>query len=485
MTQAGALTVGTAGHIDHGKTALVRALTGVDTSHLPEEKTRGMTIVLGFAPLRLGDGRVLALVDVPGHERLIRMMVSGATGIDLFLLVIAADDGVMAQTLEHIRILEALRVGRGVVAVTKSDLADPAAAVTAAAALLPGAEIVPCSSRTGAGVAEVAQALGRVAAGAPARSADGPAALHIDRAFTINGAGTVVTGTLRSGLIRRGDRLGLLPGDRSVRARSLHVHDQPVDQAVAGQRVALNLAGVDRRAVARGDVLVSAGARMVVTHRIELRLAIDEPLRDRERVQLLHGTRATAARAVQLGEALWQMRTERPLIAADGDLLVVRRISPPATLGGGVIVTAAAGGRRHPAPPAGAVTGRPPAPLAPALDPAALALEERLRAAGHEPPTEVELGDDARHLAVLHATGRAVRIGRAMHAHPDAIASVSAVVERVVRARGSITLAGLRDELGTSRKYAQALLEHLDAARFTRRQDDDSRVLRGSGAARL
>jgi selenocysteine-specific elongation factor len=222
---------------------------------------------------------------------------------------------------------------------------------------------------------------------------------------------------------------------------------------------------------------------MAVTHRIELTLAIDEPLRDRERVQLLHGTRATAARAVRLDEALWQMRTERPLIAADGDLVVVRRISPPATLGGGVIVTAAAGGRRHVASPPGAVPGRAPASPAPALEPAALALEQRLRAAGHEPPTEAELGDQARHLAVLHATGRAVRIGRAMHAHPDAIASVGEVVERVVRARGSITLAGLRDELGTSRKYAQALLEHLDGARFTRRQDDDSRVLRGAGTA--
>jgi selenocysteine-specific elongation factor len=507
MSEPAPLTVGTAGHIDHGKTALVRALTGIDTARLPEEKTRGMTIVLGFAPLRLGDGRVLSLVDVPGHERLIRMMVSGATGIDLFLLVIAADDGVMPQTLEHIRIIEALGVERGVVAVTKSDLAEPAPAAAAAAALLPHAEVVPCSSRTGAGVAEVAHALGRVAAGAPPRSADGAVTLHIDRAFTINGAGTVVTGTLWSGRIRRGDRLALLPAERSVRARGVHVHDRPVDQAAAGQRVALNLAGVERRAVARGDVLVSPGARIAVTHRIELMLAIDEPLRDHERVQVLHGTRATAARAVPLDRALWQMRMEQPLLAADGDRVVVRRISPPATLGGGVIVTAAAVGRRHAGRAAGGVTGGAPAPPIPApptpapstpsptpapptpsratpgLDPGALALEQRLRLAGHEPPTEAELGDEARHLGVLRAAGRAVRIGRTMHAHPEAIASVGDVVEHVVRARGSITLAGLRDELGTSRKYAQALLEHLDAARFTRRRQDDSRVLRGPGTA--
>ncbi len=483
MNEPAPLTVGTAGHIDHGKTALVQALTGIDTDRLPEEKTRGMTLVLGFAPLRLSDGRVLSLVDVPGHERLVRMMVSGATGIDLFLLVIAADDGVMPQTLEHIRILKALGVRRGVVAVTKSDLADPAAAARAAAELLPGAEIVACSARTGVGVVKVAEALARVGSDAEARSAQEPATLHIDRVFTIKGAGTVVTGTLWSGLIRRGEHLTLLPGGRPVRARGVQVHDRTVEQAAAGQRVALNLAGIERQAVARGDVLVSAGARICVTHRIEVKLAIEEPLGDRERVQIHHGTRATAARAVRLDETLWQMRMEQPLIAADGDHLVVRRTSPPATLGGGVIVTAAAGGRRRPAQPSGSVIGPAPDPPVTALSPAALSVEERLRAAGHEPPTEAELGDQARHLDVLHANGRAVRIGRSMHAHPEAIASVGELVKRVVRAEGSITLARLRDELGTSRKYAQAFLEHLDAARVTRRRDDDSRVLRGSGTA--
>ncbi|HYZ82374.1 MAG TPA: GTP-binding protein, partial [Solirubrobacteraceae bacterium] len=157
------LTVGTAGHIDHGKTALVRALTGVDTDRLPEERFRGISIALGYAPLRLPSGRELSLIDVPGHERLIRVMVSGATGIDLFLLVVAADDAVMPQTLEHLRVLEALGVRRGVVAVTKADLADPARAAAAASELLPDAEVIVCSARTGAGVAEVAQALERAA----------------------------------------------------------------------------------------------------------------------------------------------------------------------------------------------------------------------------------------------------------------------------------------------------------------------------------
>ncbi len=481
------LTVGTAGHIDHGKTALVQALTGIDTDRLPEEKTRGITIVLGYAPLRLPTGRLLSLVDVPGHERLIRVMVSGATGIDLFLLVIAADDGVMPQTLEHVRVLEALGVDRGVVAITKSDLADPDPAARAAAELLPGVEVVPCSVRTGEGVAEVAAALERVAAGLVSRAEAprGPV-LHIDRVFTIKGAGTVVTGTLWSGEIRRGDRLHLLPGDRGVRVRGLQVHDRPADRALAGQRVAVNLAGVERRRVSRGDVLAADGAGVTLTYRVDAELHLHEPLIDRERVQVHHGTRDTPARAVQRDDGRWQLRTERPLVAADGDHLVVRRISPPDTIGGGVIVAAAGGGRPGVDADAPAVPGvsgngdAPRAEAAPPLDPEALALEERLRAAGHEPLSEAELGDVARHLAALRERGRAVRVGRSMYAHPAAIARVQDVVERIATEEGSITLARLRDELGTSRKFAQALLEHLDAARVTRRLEDDSRVLRRS-----
>ena len=473
------LTIGTAGHVDHGKTALVRALTGVDTDRLPEEKARGMTLALGFAPLALPSGRVLSLVDVPGHERLLRVMVAGATGIDLFLLVIAANDGMMPQTLEHLRVLEALELRRGVVAITKSDLADPRSALAAAAGALPAAEIVPCSSRTGAGLAEVAAALERIAAQSPSRPADPrPAVLHIDRVFTIRGAGTVVTGTLWSGVIRRGERLAVLPGSRRARVRGVQVHDQAVDHAAAGQRVAVNLAGPERQVVERGDVLAGPSAEVHVTYRLEVELALHEHLGDRERVQVHHGTRDTAARAIRLREGLWQLRTERPLIAAAGDRVVVRRISPPNTLGGGVIVEAAAGGRRRTEAKAQPVPV--PAVEPPELQASALALEQRLRAARHEPPSEAELGDEARHLGALHAAGRAVRIGRAMHAHPDAIADVRAIVERIARAEGMITLARLRDELGTSRKYAQALLDHLDATRVTRRLANDSRVLRGS-----
>jgi selenocysteine-specific elongation factor len=479
------LTVGTAGHVDHGKTALVRALTGMDTDRLAEEKTRGISIALGYAPLQLPDGRRLSLVDVPGHERLIRVMVSGATGIDLFLLVIAADDGVMPQTREHLRVLRALGIGHGVVAITKSDLADPAPAAAAASELLPGVAVTACSARTGEGIAELVRAVQRAAEQTPSRAAkEGGAVLHVDRVFTIAGAGTVVTGTLWSGRVARGDRLTLLPQERDVRVRGVQVHDCGVAVATAGQRVALNLTGVDRRAVARGDVLVGSPAPVHVTYRLAARLALEEPLADRERVQVHHGTRETPARAVGLADGSWQMRMERPLIAAEGDRIVIRRINPPGTLGGGVVVTAAAGGRTTAAGGGrtSAAVGPRPATAASAppleLGPAARALEERLRAAGAEPPTESELGDQARHLSALRQAGKAVRVGRAMYAHPQAIEQVRAVTERIITTEGAITLSRLRDELGTSRKFAQAFLEHLDAARVTLRRPDDTRVLR-------
>jgi selenocysteine-specific elongation factor len=485
-------TLGTAGHIDHGKTALVAALTGVDTDRLPAEKARGISIDLGYAPLVLPSGRRLSVVDVPGHERFVRTMVAGATGIDLYLMVVAADDGVMPQTVEHATVLTALGVEAGVVAVTKVDVADPARAAVEAAELLPGAEVVACSARTGAGVNEVRAALDRVAAGLPGRDdADGGPVLHVDRAFTIRGAGTVVTGTLWSGTVAVGDRLVLLPADRPVRVRSVQVHDEPVERAAAGQRVALNLAGVALREVARGDVVAAPGA--VAPARL---LDCDLRLRDARhgmRAHVHHGTREAPARLADLGDGLWQARLERPLLARAGDRVVVRAIAPPDTLGGGVVLDA--GPRRHgrrpevlerlqrlrrgepeTTPAAAPEPAVAPEPELEPLAPSALALEERLRAAGHEPPSESEL--DPADLRALRDAGRAVRVGRAMYAHPDAIAQVRARVEHIIAAEGSITLARLRDELATSRRFAQGLLEHLDAERVTKRLPDDSRVLR-------
>jgi selenocysteine-specific elongation factor len=487
-------TLGTAGHIDHGKTALVAALTGVDTDRLPAEKARGISIELGYAPLELPSGRRLSVVDVPGHERFVRTMVAGATGIDLYLMVVAADDGVMPQTIEHATVLAALGVEAGLVAVTKADVADPTLAMGEAAELMPGAEIVACSARTGAGVEEVRAALDRIAAGLPGHGdGDGDAVLHVDRAFTIRGAGTVVTGTLWSGAVAAGDHLVLLPADRPVRVRSVQVHDEPVERAGAGQRVALNLAGVAVREVARGDVVAAPGA-VAPARLIDCALTLNDASHGM-RAHVHHGTREAPARLADLGDGLWQARLERPLLARAGDRVVVRAIAPPDTLGGGVVLDPAA--RRHgrrpevlerlqrlrrgepepePAPERLAPDPEPPAHAPEPLPASALALEERLRAAGHEPPSESEL--DGADLRALRDAGRAVRVGRAMYAHPDAVALVRARVEEIIAAEGSITLARLRDELATSRRYAQALLEHLDAERVTKRLPDDSRVLR-------
>ncbi len=493
-----ALTLGTAGHIDHGKTALVRALTGVDTDRLPEEHERGMSIELGFAPLVLPGGRRVSVVDVPGHERFVRTMVAGATGIDLYLMVIAADDGVMPQTLEHAEVLAALGIEQGVVAITKADRASPEPAAAEAADLFPDAEVVACSARTGDGVAAVAAALERVAERVSPRGEarrQGAAVLHIDRAFTIHGAGTVVTGTLWSGSLAVGDTPTLLPAQRPVRVRSLQVHDQPAERAYAGQRVAVNLAGTALRDVARGDALADPAAEVVAAEVLDAALDLREELRGR-RVMVHHGTRAVPARLAALGDGLWQVRLEAPLLAAAGDRLVVRSVAPPDTLGGGTVLDPRA--RRHgrrpdvlerlqrlrrgePDPAEAARPAAPPddpPPGAAPLEPAAIELAERLLAAGHEPPSRAELGDAAKQLPGLIGAGVAVRIGRDLYAHRDAIAAVADRVGAIIEADGAVTLARLRDELKTSRKYAEALLEHLDQARFTKRLPDDRRVLR-------
>ena len=496
-----ALTLGTAGHIDHGKTALVRALTGVDTDRLPQEQARGMSIELGFAPLLLPGGRRVSVIDVPGHERFVRMMVAGATGIDFHLMVVAADDGVMPQTREHAGVLAALRIEQGVVAITKGDRASPDRAAAQAAELLPGAEIVACSARTGEGVAAVAAALERVAERVAPRGEArraGAAVLHIDRAFTIRGAGTVVTGTLWSGTLVTGDTLTLLPAQRAVRVRSLQVHEQPAERAHAGQRVAVNLAGIALRDVARGDALATPAAELATTQVIDAALDLRDDFHG-ARVMVHHATRAAPARLAALGGGLWQVRLEAPLIAAAGDRLVVRSVAPPDTLGGGTVLDPRA--RRHgqrpellarlqrlrrgepeltpaasPAAPSGTAAAAPSPE--PALEPAGTELAQRLLAAGHEPLSRAQLEAAVVHLPALLQAGVAVRIGRDLYAHRDAVAVVADRVRIIIMNEEAVTLARLRDELGTSRKYAQALLEHLDQARITRRLPDDRRVLR-------
>ena len=258
------VTVGTAGHIDHGKTWLVRALTGKDTDRLPEERERGISIDLGYAPLELPDGRRLSLIDVPGHERFVRNMVAGATGIDLFLLVIDAAEGARPQTHEHLAILSLLGIERGVVAVTKADAVDAETlelAVEEGRELVPGAEVVAVSAKTGAGLAELSAALARTADFVfQKHNVETPARLYVDRVFSLRGIGTVATGTLWSGSIGAGDVLRAEPGGRDVRVRSVQVHDRPVERAEPGQRVAVALPGVERHELRRGDALLTRGA---------------------------------------------------------------------------------------------------------------------------------------------------------------------------------------------------------------------------------
>ena len=506
------LTVGTAGHIDHGKTALVRALTGRDTDRLPEEHERGISIELGYAPLVLPDGRQLSVVDVPGHERFVRTMVAGASGIDLFLLCVAADDGVMPQTREHMAVLRQLGVSRGVVAITKADLADPGLAAEEAAELTPGAEVVPVSAIAGAGMDELLAALARVAAGLPGRGdGGGPARLHVDRSFTLRGIGTVATGTLWSGSVGAGDAVRILPRGLEARVRGVQVHDRPVERAEAGQRVALNLAGVGWRQLGRGDVICGRDAVLEPTWLVDAAVTLEpgaRPLRRGARLHVHHGTREAPARLAPLdGEELRggetgyaQLRLESQLVPAAGDRLVLRQLAPPDTIGGGVVVDTRP--RKHAASPevverlramergdAPAVAEPEPkrerTPAAPALDDVALRLEAELRADGAAPRTDAELAAAAglepseagERLRALERAGRAVRVGRNLHFAPDALRQLMERVVAICERDGRATIAGVRDELGSSRKYAQAVLEHLDSEKVTRRVGD-AHVLR-------
>jgi selenocysteine-specific elongation factor len=514
------LTLGTAGHIDHGKTALIRALTGKDTDQLPEERARGISIALGYAPLGLPSGRQLSLVDVPGHERFVRTMVAGATGVDMFLLCVAADDGVMPQTREHMAVLRQLGVSDGVVAITKSDTGSPAIAAEEAAALLPGVPVVEVSALRRTGLDELRYALDGVAARLPGRAgADGATRLHVDRSFTLKGIGTVVTGTLWAGSLAAGDSVRLLPRGLEARVRSVQVHDQPVERAAAGQRVALNLAGVSWRDVGRGDVVVTGG-ELRPGYLLDVAAAVEDgarPLRRGERVQVHHGTREAPARVFPLdGEELRggargyaQVRLEAPLVAAPGDRLILRQVAPPDTIGGAVVLDAAP--RKHGPDPAvlerlariergedvevAAEPGRggpdPETESAPEpLDERALALAAMLRADGSKPRADGDLaeaagiapGEAAALFSRLERAGEAVRVGRSLHYHPEPLADLEAQVVRICERDGEATIAGLRDELGTSRKYAQALLEHLDRTKVTLRRGD-AHVLRRRGGS--
>ena len=343
------LTVGTAGHIDHGKTWLVRALTGKDTDRLPEEKERGISIDLGYAPLELPDGRRLSVIDVPGHERFVRNMVAGATGIDLFLLVIDATEGARPQTHEHLAILRLLGIENGVVAVTKADVADPDTlelVLEEARELVPGSAVVPVSAKTGEGLDELRSALASTAEGREHSALLGATRLYVDRVFTLRGIGTVVTGTLWSGSVGEGDELRAEPMGAEVRVRSVQVHDEPVERAEAGQRVALALPGIERTALRRGDALVEPGS-YPVSYRVDVQLEELEPIGDHVRLHVHHGTAEIPARLVRIGDRFAQLRLAEPVVTARGDRVVLRNAT---TVGGGRVL--------DPAPPRGSDSTR-------------------------------------------------------------------------------------------------------------------------------
>ena len=356
------IVIGTAGHIDHGKSALVRALTGVDPDRLKEEQARGITIDLGFAHLEC-DGLNLAFVDVPGHERFVKNMLAGVGGIDLVMLVVAADESVMPQTREHFQICRLLQVPAGVIVLTKADVADADALELSrietrelvAGSFLADAPIVAVSSKTGDGLDVLRRALTSAAAALRERDREGPARLPIDRVFSVKGFGTVVTGTLVSGCMRDEDELSVLPRDLAVKVRGLQVHGRREGAAGAGRRVAANLGGVDVADLARGDTLAAPGA-FEPTRRVDAVVDLlpdARLLRHGARVRFHHGTTELLARvavaavrrgngntaAIAPGDSAYvRIRFEAPAVLTRGDRFIVRAYSPPVTVGGGVVL---------------------------------------------------------------------------------------------------------------------------------------------------
>ena len=355
------IIVGTAGHIDHGKTSLVRALTGVDADRLPEEKRRGITIDLGFAELDLGDARI-GFVDVPGHERFVKNMLAGAHGLDAVALVIAADEGVMPQTREHFDICRLLGVRFGLTVITKTDSVDEEllalvraeAEELVAGSFLENAPIVAVSARTGSGLETLKESLRKVATAVPERSSETVARLPIDRAFTMRGFGPVVTGTLVAGEITEGDEMELLPAGVRVRVRGLQVHGRPVAKAVAGERTAVNLTGIEASEIERGMVLAALGRlrpTQIIDAQVEVLENAPRSLRSRARVRVHLGTTEALARVQVLEEAgeisagasgFAQFRLESPVVAVPGERFIIRVYSPSHTIAGGGVLDPAA-----------------------------------------------------------------------------------------------------------------------------------------------
>ena len=464
------VVVGTAGHIDHGKTSLVKALTGTDTDRLPEEKARGITIDLGFAFLEEPDGLTIEVVDVPGHERFVKNMLAGVGGIDLAMLVIAADEGVMPQTREHLAICSLLHIRTGLVVLTKTDtvesdwieLVRDDVATLVRGTFLEGAPVVPVSAKTGAGLDELRATLRRLAATVPARGTDQLPRLPIDRVFTIKGFGTVVTGTLAAGALGVDDRVEVFPRGLVAKIRGLQAHGHAVERSVAGQRTAVNLQGLERAAVERGDVIGMAGTLSATTLAdvvLEILHDAPRPLKSRDRVRLHAGTSEIMARALLLEGAelapgkrgFARLRLEAPLVALAGDRFVIRSYSPIVTIGGGTLLDTDPPRLKRPARLAHLNVLESGAPEA--------VVEEHVRGAGvggiRLPAlvARVPFGParTRRLLDALAAAGRVTAVDRDWSLHADAVARlrglVTAALEQFHRAqplRGGMSREELR-----------------------------------------
>jgi len=477
--------VGTAGHVDHGKSTLIKALTGTDPDRLREEQERGMTIDLGFAHLRLPGGTEVGIVDVPGHQDFIRNMLAGVGSIDAVILVIAADEGVMPQTREHLAILSLLGIDRGVIALTKRDLVDAewAALVTedvraaAHGSPLQGAPIVAASSATRAGLDDLVVALEGVLGAAPPRRDLGRPRLPIDRAFTMSGFGTVVTGTLIDGWFGVGDEVAIEPGGRRARIRGLQTHRRAVQVAPPGRRVAMNLGGVEKTGLERGMTVVRPGTvapLSVLGLRLAVLGSVSGPIEHDEAVKVHIGTAEAMARVSVLdgdrvapGEERWaQLRLADPVVAASGDRVVVRRPSPPETLGGGAVADVS-GERFKRRSDALAVLARRAAPA-----PAArlLAVLDVPRTA-EEAAGRAGMGTRERDAAAdeLVGSGAAVRLGDALLSR-DAFEALATRVERTLALghrrtplRAGVPREEVRGALGLGAKHAAALMTRLVA----------------------
>ncbi|MFI5375205.1 MAG: selenocysteine-specific translation elongation factor [Candidatus Rokuibacteriota bacterium] len=506
------VVVGTAGHIDHGKTSLVKALTGTDTDRLPEEKARGITIDLGFAFLEEAGELVIEIVDVPGHERFVRNMLAGAGGIDLALLVVAADEGVMPQTREHLAICQILRIKSGLVVLSKADLAEPDwielvrddVRRAVADTFLAGRPILPVSVKTGAGLPELRAALAELARAVPPKDPDRTARLPIDRVFTVKGFGTVVTGTLVAGRLAIDEKVEVYPRGVQSKVRGLQVHGHAVERATAGQRTAVNLQGVERAAIERGDVLAPAGTlvpTLLLDGTLELLEDAPRPIKTRDRIRFHAGTQEVMARVLPVGRAELEpgqscparFRLESPLVALPGDRFVARSYSPIVTIGGGTILDIAPPRFKRKGPAlaehlALLATGEP-----------AQVLEEHLRQAGVAGVRAVDLRartpfgpQQLRELLDgLQQAGRIVAVDREWYLHRDAsdrLRSQTLALLEVFHEenplRGGISREELRSRVGHAQERVFAkLLGALEAEGVVRSERDQVRL--ASHAIRL